>query len=208
MIETSTLLTFVGAVLLLFSSPGPNMFFVLSHGISYGARGGVAAALGIVIADLILTLLTASGITALVAASSLLLELIRILGALYLLWLACFQWNTTKVVEFKAGAVLPQTEIMRRAMLNSLLNPKALLFFLLFLPQFTSVTRGGVGWQLLTLGLVLATISLGFHGLLGAFSGRIGQWINANPRVSQLQGRFLALIMVALAVRLLFLQLH
>ena len=208
MIETSTLLTFIGAVLLLFSSPGPNMFFVLSHGISYGSRGGVAAALGIVIADLILTFLTASGMTALVAASSVLLEIVRFMGALYLLWLAWNQWNTTKVVQFQAGAVLPQTEIMRRAMLNSLLNPKALLFFLLFLPQFTNTSRGGVGWQLLTLGLVLTTLSLGFHGLLGAFSGQIGQWINANPRVSQLQGKFLAVIMVALAVRLLFLQLH
>ena len=66
-------------------------------------------------------------------------------------------------------------EIFRRAMLNSLLNPKALLFFMLLLPQFASPSRGSTFWQLLTLGGVLSAISLVFHSSLGVFSGVIGQ---------------------------------
>lgn len=88
MIDPATLLIFVGAVMLLLLSPGPNMAFVISHGASYGWRGGVASGLGIGLADLILTALTAMGVTALVASWPPAFDLIRYSGGLYLLWLA------------------------------------------------------------------------------------------------------------------------
>ena len=84
MIDAGTLLAFVVAVLLLFLSPGPNMFFVLSH----GSRGGLSAAFGIVAADNGLTVLTATAVTALIAALPASFDVLRIAGALYLLWLA------------------------------------------------------------------------------------------------------------------------
>ena len=87
MIDAGTLLAFVVAVLLLFLSPGPNMFFVLSHCIAHGSRGGLAAAFGVVAAD-ILTVLTATGVTALIAALPALFDVLRVAGVLYLLWLA------------------------------------------------------------------------------------------------------------------------
>lgn len=88
MIDLTSLWIFVGAVVLLLLSPGPNMAFVISHGVSYGWRGGVAAGLGIGLADLLLTALTATGITTLVASWPPSFELIRYAGVLYLLWLA------------------------------------------------------------------------------------------------------------------------
>ena len=68
MVDLSTLSLFLLAALALFLSPGPNMAFVLSHGIAHGPRGGITAAMGIAVADLVLTLLTATGVTALAAA--------------------------------------------------------------------------------------------------------------------------------------------
>ena len=68
MISLVTLAVFSGAVLLLLLSPGPNMAFVISHGVTHGWRGGCASALGIAVADLLLTALTAMGVTALVAS--------------------------------------------------------------------------------------------------------------------------------------------
>src|SRR5438445_466619 len=88
MVALSTLSVFLVAVLLLFLSPGPNMAFVLSHGIAYGPRGGFAAALGISAADLVLTVLTAMGVTAIVAAWPPAFDILRYIGALYLVWLA------------------------------------------------------------------------------------------------------------------------
>lgn len=88
MIETSTLLIFAGAVMALLLSPGPNMAFVMAHGMTYGLGGGAAAALGIGLADLILTVLTATGVTAVVTAWPPSFDLIRYAGAAYLLWMA------------------------------------------------------------------------------------------------------------------------
>ena len=88
MVDVSTLGLFLVAVFALFISPGPNMAFVLSHGISHGSRGGIAAAVGITTADLILTLLTATGFSAIIAAWPPSFDLLRYLGAMYLVWLA------------------------------------------------------------------------------------------------------------------------
>ena len=205
-IDAATLLAFTVAVLLLFLSPGPNMFFVLSHGIAHGSRGGLAAAFGIVAADIVLTVLTATGVTALIAALPASFDVLRVAGALYLLWLAVQAIRSRRQLEIANGAAIPTLEIFRRALLNSLLNPKALLFFMLFLPQFASASRGSTFWQLFTLGAVLTAISLVFHSSLGVFSGVIGQWLTRYPRAARVQSWFLASVLVLLALRLVLLE--
>ena len=206
MIDPATLLAFTVAVLLLFFSPGPNMFFVLSHGIAHGSRGGLAAALGIVAADLVLTVLTASGVSALIAALPASFDVLRVAGALYLLWLAYQAIRSQGQLKLSSGADIPTLEIFKRAMLGSLLNPKALLFFMLFLPQFASASRGSTFWQLLTLGAVLTLISLLFHSSLGLFSGYVGLWLTRNEAAARMQSWFLAVAMVLLALRLVLLE--
>jgi threonine/homoserine/homoserine lactone efflux protein len=205
MIELSTLSVFLLAVLALFLSPGPNMAFVLSYGIAHGARGGFAAALGITAADLVLTLLTATGITAVVAAWPPAFDILRYFGAMYLVWLAI------QAIRSPGKAVITQREttsmlrIARMAMLNSLFNPKALLFFMVFLPQFVHVERGNVAFQLAVLGVTLSTAALLFNTALGLFSGQIGKFLSRSTRAAAFQSRFLAGVLISLAVRLLFL---
>ena len=206
MVDSGTLLAFTVAVLLLFLSPGPNMLFVLSRGVAHGSRGGLAAALGIVAADLVLTVLTATGVTALIAALPASFDVLRVAGALYLLWLAFQAVRSRGRLAITNSAMTSSLEIFRRALLNSLLNPKALLFFMLFLPQFASATRGSVGLQLLTLGFVLTAISLVFHSSLGVFSGVIGRWFTRYPAAARAQSWFLASVMVLLALRLFWLE--
>ena len=108
--------------------------------------------------------------------------------------------------KLSGGADIFTLKIFRRAMLNSLLNPKALLFFMLLPPQFASPSRGSTFWQLLTLGGVLTAISLVFHSSLGVFSGVIGQWLTRYPTAARVQSWFLAAVMVLLALRLVLLE--
>ncbi len=129
MIDLATLAVFSGAVLLLLLSPGPNMAFVISHGVTYGWRGGVASGLGISVADLLLTVLTATGVTALVASWPPAFDLIRYAGVLYLLWLVFKTLQKTPALDTAHVSRVPLGRVFVRAMLNSLLNPKALLFF-------------------------------------------------------------------------------
>ncbi|MEJ8858561.1 LysE family translocator [Variovorax robiniae] len=205
MIDLATWGLFGVALLALFASPGPNMAFVLSHGVAHGPRGGFAAALGISAADLVHTLCAATGVTALVAAWAPAFDLLRWLGALYLLWLA---WQA-----LRHGAALPDASdragsfgrIVRQAWLNNLVNPKALLFFMVFLPQFVDPARGSVAVQLVVLGVVLALAALLFNTVLGACSGQVGRWLRRGPKASPWPGRMLAAVMFGLAMRLLLL---
>jgi threonine/homoserine/homoserine lactone efflux protein len=165
--ELSTSILFSIAVLGLLVSPGPNMMFLLSHGVTHGVRGGVAVAVGIFLADLILTGLTALGVTAAIAAWPPSFNILRYLGAAYLLWLAYHALRSREIGQLQAISYKPPSKIIRSSALNSLLNPKALLFFMLFLPQFVSAELGNVTLQLVVLGLALSVFALIFHALLG-----------------------------------------
>lgn len=200
MIDPATLSIFVGAVMLLLLSPGPNMAFVISHGASYGWRGGVASGLGIGLADLILTALTAMGVTALVASWPPAFDLIRYAGVLYLLWLAFKALQKTSATSDVAQ--VPLKILMIRAMLNSLLNPKALLFFMVFLPQFVNAQRGSIALQLVLLGVVLTLVSGVFHTLLGVFGSTVSRRISSTSTFAKWQSLGLAAVLLLLAVRL------
>ena len=209
MIDFATLLLFLLAVLTLFLSPGPNMAFVMSHGMAYGPRGGLAAAIGIGSADVVLTALTATGVTAMVFAWSASFDVLRVLGAAYLLWLAI------KTVRSPARALVPDVSgsspstanlafrtIAKNAMLGSLLNPKALLFFMVFLPQFVNPAVGHIALQLLALGLTLSVASVVFNTALGAFSGQLGKLLQRHPRADTFQKWLMASVLAALAIRM------
>ena len=202
MIDLATLAVFSGAVLLLLLSPGPNMAFVVSHGVTHGWRGGMASALGIGVADVLLTALTATGVTALVASWPPSFDVIRYAGVVYLLWLV-FKTLQKRPVPI-AGHIdrVPLGRVFLQAMLNSLLNPKALLFFVVFLPQFVRPEAGDIAVQLMVLGGVLTVIAAVFHGLLGIFGGALSRFFARRSQGAWLQKWGLATVLTVLAVRL------
>ncbi len=227
MIAAHTFGLFLVAALALLASPGPNMAFVLAHGAAHGPRGGIAAALGIAAADLVHTLLAVTGVSALLAAWAPAFDLLRSAGALYLLWLGWRAWRsgvasateTAEAAPAVSGAAATKAattrgihhanarRIARRAALNGLFNPKALLFYMLFLPQFVDARRGSVTLQLLVLGATLLAVALLVHGALGLAAGRVARWLRARGGPHARWGhRLLAGTMLALAVRLLLLE--
>jgi threonine/homoserine/homoserine lactone efflux protein len=210
MISTPTLLLFLAATLALFMSPGPNMAFVLSHAATHGPRGGLAVALGIGLADVVLTVLTATGVAGMVAAWPPSFDLLRLGGAAYLLWMAWNAWHHPGQLALTRTGAQSLVTVFRRSALNSLLNPKALLFFLVFLPQFVEASDTPVALQLALLGGVLTIASVVFHGALGLVGGQLANALSArlahSPRLANLPGHIQALVLAALAVRLLLTQ--
>ena len=204
MIDLATFLLFLLAVLTLFLSPGPNMAFVMSHGMAYGPRGGLAAAIGIGSADVVLTALTATGVTAMVFAWSASFDVLRVAGAAYLMWLAIktLLSPANPLAPGSSTANLTFHSIVKNSMLGSLLNPKALLFFTVFLPQFVNPAEGSIALQLVTLGLVLSAVLVVLNTLLGAFSGRLGTLVQRHPRAIGFQKWLLGSVLAALAVRM------
>jgi len=201
----ATLLVFSAAVLGLLLSPGPNMAFLLSQSLAHGARGGLAVAAGILVADLAMTMLTAAGIAAMVAGWSPSFDVLRFAGAVYLAWLAVQAMRARGAAQVRATTRVALSRVLRGAAVNSLLNPKALLFFLVFLPQFVQPERGTVTWQLLVLGACLSVLAFAFHALLGAFSGGVGRFVSGNATLARWTGGVQAAVMLGLAARLLLL---
>ena len=203
--ELHTLALFSAAVLGLLLAPGPNMAFLFAHGLAHGPRAGVAAATGIFIADLLLSALTAAGFTVLLMALPGSFDALRIAGAIYLVWLAIQSFRAKRLTDKSPRVDARMWPVVRRATLNSLLNPKALLFFLVFLPQFVNPASGAIPAQLAVLGLILSVEAFAFHALLGFASGKAAGRM-AQSRAVLVLGRIQGVVFVALAVRLLLME--
>lgn len=179
------------------------MVFVLSHGLSHGPRGGLAAAAGIFGADVLLSLLTAGGVAALLAAWPTSFTALRVGGAFYLLWLALQAASRRGAFDPQRAQDIPLVRIVCMSATTSLLNPKALLFFLVFLPQFVDPGRARPALQLLWLGGVLSLLALAFHAALGLCSGKLVQLFAGRLAAGGALRLLPATIYLLLAARLL-----
>jgi threonine/homoserine/homoserine lactone efflux protein len=186
--------------------PGPDMLFVAATGMARGPRAGVAGALGVSGGVLIHTLAAAIGLSALIHSSATVFEAIRWVGIAYLLWLAFASLRATSSepppgaeAEAESGSLVA---VAARGAITNLLNPKVILFFLAFLPQFVDPARGAVWAQLLVLGLGFAAVGLAVDATIGLATGRARGRLGRSPRVRRAIDRLAALIFVGLAVRL------
>lgn len=203
--DTTDLYLFIVAALLLLIVPGPNMAIVSSHAVAHGWRAGLAAALGITLADVLMTIMVSAGLGALVMSWAPAFDLLRWAGAGYLMWLAWQALKTPSTDTQSQATQASMRKIFAQATINSLLNPKALLFFMVFLPQFVTAGTGTVTSQLMFLGLLLALIALIFHALLGFCAGQLHMRLREGMISKRLGAYSFAAVMTALAARLLLL---
>jgi threonine/homoserine/homoserine lactone efflux protein len=196
---------FLLAAMLITISPGPDNLMVLGVGISRGRTQGMAFGLGCALGCLNHTILATVGISALIAASPVAFITLKVCGGLYLIWLgiqALRSRGGTKVDSSKASTESPRKLFVKGLFANSV-NPKVVLFFLSFLPQFVIAENGNVGWQTAQLGLTFTLQAAVLFGLLGYFSGTVGQWLNRHPRAGLWLDRTAGTIFVALGLRLI-----
>ena len=206
LIAPETFLLFLGAVLILLITPGPNMAFVLTSGAAYGWRGGVAAAVGIGVVDLIFTLICAFGLAGLLSAYPAAFDAIRWAGAAYLVYLA---FNCIRSAGREKASGITQAEPSRwaifvRGLASNLANPKAILFFLVFIPQFIDAGHGSVFMQFVLLGSALAVIGTLFHGSLGALGAAGAALAGQSARTKRGLQYAQAAVFVLIAGRLLW----
>jgi threonine/homoserine/homoserine lactone efflux protein len=181
----TTLAAFTLASFLLFLTPGPDMSLWLSRTIGGGRSAGMAAMVGTNLGCVIHTLLAAFGVSAVIAASATGFLVLKIVGALYLLWLAIDAIRNGSSLNVKAGTQRGSSafaDFMLGVTVN-LTNPKVVLFFITFLPQFVSAHDPHVTGKLLFLGLyfVVINIPLSFMMILGA--EKLVTWLKARPKV-------------------------
>jgi len=198
-------LAFLSAALVVQLVPGPGMLFILANGIAGGPRAGVAAACGAATGMIFHTFAAALGLAALFAHAPSAYDALRIVGAVYLLWLAIAHFRSASA----GGLAEPSHEarsvrrVFLRAWVNNLANPKVILFYLAFLPQFIAPKAGSPTLQFLVLGFVFLLLGLVIDLALGAFAGRIGDWLRTRPAFRKGIDWLAGTIMGALGIRLL-----
>ncbi|NAW57688.1 MULTISPECIES: LysE family translocator [unclassified Vibrio] len=205
MIDLSILPVYLTAVVALLLLPGPDMLLIASSSMSYGRRVGLFASLGNATSGIILTLLAAIGVSTLIAMSPLALKALHVLGGAYLLKMGwdCLRAEASAAPELDAGVTMART-FYQRALISNLLNPKALVFFVMFLPQFVSTNiDASSGEQMLVLGLLLNVLGLTFNLVLVALVGSLGRSLLSNQRFRTYQHKFMGAIFILLALWML-----
>ena len=166
--------------------PGSDILFVLAQSVTRGFRPAFAVSLGLFSGLFVHTAAVALGVAALVAASPVLFKVIKILGALYLVFLGI---SALRATPAPAAGTQPENaqgtvsfgKFYRRGIIMNLLNPKVIIFFLSFLPGFVPAGSQHIGWQLVELGLGFALVSLVVFGLISLFGG----WLNKRFHIAR-----------------------
>ena len=177
---------FLAASLALIITPGPDLLYVLTRGISGGRVSGVLSALGVTCGILVHTLAAALGLAVLLKTSTLLFWAVKIAGGVYLLFLGLQMVRNGNDLDLE----LPQTTLDRKkcffqGFLSNVLDPKVALFFIAFLPQFVAKESTSHSHQMIFLGLVFALLTVLFLAALGLFSGSIGTWLRKRKQVAR-----------------------
>ena len=184
--DLSHLGLFVVAALVLLLTPGPAVLYIVTRSLDQGRRAGFVSVLGVHAGTLVHVAAAAAGLSAVLAASATAFSVVKYLGAAYLVYLGLRQLLARAADP--AHAVLAAPPRLRRAFLDgfvvNVLNPKTALFFLAFLPQFVTVSRGTVPAQILGLGLVFCALGLLTDGLYALTAGSAAHWLRARRGVA------------------------
>jgi threonine/homoserine/homoserine lactone efflux protein len=196
-----TLLAFVLVSAALMIIPGPSNLFLLAHGIGHGRRSALAAVTGIETASAIRVLLAAAGLSAVLASSAAAFNAIRWAGVAYLAYLGVRAFRAGQPGE-PAGAPARPVPLARSAckgLIVGLGNPKMVIFFLAFFPQFIHPAQGSAAGQMLILGTVFWIIGAIWDLAFACAAGTIGSWLARRPRIRAAQPRLEGLAYLGLA---------
>lgn len=202
MITLPDLLVFVAALTAVYLLPGPDMALVLSTSAFRGPRSGLMAAVGLAISRTVHVALSALGLAALFHTHPVLFDVVRWFGAAYLLFLAWKMLQAEKTEGFaSANTTGKGLEAIRSGVMTNLLNPKALMFCALLLPQFIS-TEHDLTAQYLTLGAILVGLGFAFDALYALTASRLAKRFSGSGTMQKATKLMFSTIFGFAAIRL------
>ncbi len=203
--SASVLLAYSLACFVLFVTPGPDMSLFLAKTVSGGRRAGLAAMGGALVGCCVHTLLAALGISALLAASATAFLILKVVGALYLLWLAIDAIRGGSALNVRAEGQKPASTWATFLMgigIN-LTNPKVVLFFVTFLPQFVDAADPHAAGKLLFLGIYFVVFSLPLAVALIYAAEKVIATLKGKPRLLRVLDYSFAGLFGAFALKIL-----
>ena len=202
--QTTSVLAFAAIALGMVLTPGPNMIYLISRSIAQGKVAGLISLGGIALGFVFYMLCAAFGITALVMAVPFAYDAIRIVGALYLLWLA---WQAVRPGGRSSFEIrsLPQDgprKLFLMGFLTNLLNPKIAVMYLSLLPQFIDPAHGSILGQALVLGMTQIFISIFVNTIIAISAASIAVFLTRRPTFAIVQRWMMGAVLAGLAIRM------
>lgn len=188
------------------ATPGVDLMIVLRSTLFHGRRSGFAAVIGVEIGHAIWAVASLVGLTALLAASTVAYDVVRIAGACYLVWLGCTAiWKSlprNRTTETETATPTPQNPVdaARSGLISNMFNPKVGVFYISILPQFLPTESPAAGWGVLLVSIALA-IGIVWHSAVVLAATR-ARGVLTRERVKIWLDRTSAAVMIALGVRL------
>jgi threonine/homoserine/homoserine lactone efflux protein len=178
---------FVGASLALLMTPGPAVLYIVTRSVGLGRRAGLVSVLGICTGTLVHVAAAALGLSALMMSSALAFNIVRWLGALYLIVLGIRTLLDRDGLSVDATDEGPDGwhRVYMQGVIVNVLNPHTALFFFAFLPQFVNPSSGRLPLQMMTLGLAFVGLSAITDAGWAIAAGAAGNWIKSNPRFAR-----------------------
>ncbi|NDY93185.1 LysE family translocator [Ideonella sp. TBM-1] len=195
---------FCAAVLIFLALPGPGTFALLTSTAKGGLRAGAAATAGIILGDQLLLWLAVAGVAALLAAWPLVFEAVRWAGAGYLAWIGWQLLRPRAPGQAPASPVrIEPRHYLRQTLLITLLNPKAIVFYMAFFPLFISPAHHQGLRTFALMAVTIAAITAAYCLLLCAFAGVVAAQVRAHHRLARLLERAAGLCLIGFGLRLL-----
>ena len=200
---------FCAAVFLLNLTPGPDTAFIVGQSVAHGRRNGLMSVLGISAGCLVHTAAISLGLSAILAASAGAFVVIKVAGAVYLTFLGVrLIVATLRRAPEPIVARGPARASARRAFVQgfvtNILNPKVVLFFLSFFPQFVATASDAKGWAFAVLGGILVAMSTVYNGVVAWIAGGLTERMRSAPRIKRWIDQSIGAAFIALGARLAF----
>lgn len=202
------------AGLALSATPGPSMLYVLSRTVGQSRSAGFASAIGLCLGGILLAVATAWGLGTVFMTYGGLVQVLRYLGAAYLIWLGVgmiveARASAEQVLAASTVAKRPLADVMWQGVLVELLNPKTVLFFALFLPPFVALDPGAAGSgsvtiQLLLLGVLVPLTAIPADLVVAWLGGTIAQTLNESRKARESMAWASGLVLIGIAAVLVW----
>ena len=203
MLDIETIMLFVTASTLLALAPGPDNIFVLTQSMSKGAKPGIFVTLGLCSGLVFHTSAVALGVAAIFQTSLLAFNILKFVGAAYLMYLAYMSFMSNSKNKVKANKDnLSPLKLYKRGIIMNITNPKVSIFFLAFLPQFTNPSSGSVTLQIFTLGAIFMLCALVVFSSIAIVAGKLGNWFNSSKNAENILNKLAGTVFAGLAVKL------
>ncbi len=203
-LDGAQLAGFIAVATLLVVTPGPNTLLILTNAAAGGRSAGMVTVLGVETGTLVHAVASAVGMSAVLANSAVAFDAMKYAGAAYLAFTGfrALMSRDHSLPELQEGSQR-SGRTFGQALLTSILNPKAAIFFLAFLPQFVRPERGHVPGQFVVFGATVAVIGVVFGSLLTVVASRAHAWLRHDV-VARCRERLTGSVLIGLSVRLVF----